>query len=177
MATISTYGLRLDQMKDLFFMGAEPADSGDERDDNEKMADLLQEQLTRALPRGSLLLDALFMMLDRQGCDTRPLAGRSLGEVFLDPQSDVELLEALKDCSKRLSSALDSEAESALATTLYFAALASALVYHDKKVTQSTHEKLEESFTLLAQKRWMAPEMIELFSRARRMCQSRRDQK
>ena len=170
MATMSTYGLRLDQMKNLFFMGAEPADSGEMRDDNEKMADLLQEQLTRALPRGSLLLDALFMMLDRQGCDTRPLAGKSLGDVFLDSQSDVELLEAIKNCSKKLSTALDSQAEAALATTLYFAALASALVYHDKKVTQSPYEKLQESFAALTQKRWMTREMIALFSRAQRIC-------
>ena len=177
MATVSTYGLRLDQMKNLFFMGTEPVDSGDKRDDNEKMADLLHEQLTRTLPRGSLLLDALFMMLNRQGCDTRPLAGRSLGEVFLDPNSDVELLEAIKNCSKKLSAALDSQAEAALATTLYFAALASALVYHDKRVTQSTYKKLEESFASLMQKQWMTREMIALFSRAQRICGNRQDQK
>ena len=175
MAAISTYGLRLDQMRNLYCMGADRPDSASERDDNEEMADLLQEQLTRALPRGSLLLDALFMMLGRQGCDTRPLAGRSLGEVFLDPQFDVSLLEALKTCSKTLSAALDSQAESVLATTLYFAALASVLVHHDKKITQSTYEKLEESFALLTQKKWMTRELIDLFSRAQRICHSRRD--
>jgi len=177
MATMSTYGLRLDQMKNLFFMGAEPADSGETRNDNEKMADLLQEQLTRALPRGSLLLDALFMMLDRQGCDTRALAGKSLGQVFLDPGSDVELLEAIKNCSKKLSTALDSQAEAALATTLYFAALASVLVYHERKITQSTYEKLQESFARLTEKKWMTAELIDLFSRAQRICRNRQDQK
>jgi hypothetical protein len=170
MPTKSTYGLRIDQMKSLFFMGAKELDLTDERDDNERMASLLQEQLTRALPRGSLLLDALFMMLDRQGCDTRPLAGRSLGSVFLNPQTDVRLLEAIKDCSKELSCALDAEAERALATTLYFAALASALVHHGKKITQKACEKLDESFALLTAKKWMAQELVELFSNARSIC-------
>jgi len=172
----STYGMRLDQMKSLFFMGAEEPVDTEERDDNERMASLLQEQLTRALPQGSLLLDALFMMLDRQGCDTRPLAGRSLGSVFLNPQTDPTLLEAIKNCSKELACTLDSEAERTLATTLYFAAMASALVHHDKKITQKGHRKLEASFVLLTEKKWMAQELVDLFSRARGICAADRSE-
>ena len=173
METKSTYGMRLDQMKSLFFMGAEEPDRTEKEEDNERMASLLQEQLTRPLPRGSLLLDALFMMLDRQGCDTRPLAGRSLAQVLLDPQSEIDLLESVKNCSKELSSALESEAESALATTLYFAALACALVYHHQKITEMSGEKLAESFASLTEKKWIAPDLVELFSRARRICQGK----
>jgi hypothetical protein len=170
----STYGLKLDQMAGLFSMGAEEPDPTDERSVNETMATLLHEQLACALPRHSLLFDALLMMMDQEGHDTRSLAGRSLGRVLLEPQSDVDLLRAIKDCSKKLSHELDSEAETALATTVYFAALASALVHHDKKITQNSYEKLGESFTLLTAKKWMAQELIGLFGRARRICESRR---
>ena len=170
----STYGLRLDQMAGLFSMGAGEPDPTDEKDENEMMARLLHEQLACALPRRSLLFDALLMMMEQEGYDTQSLAGSSLGEVFLEPTSDVDLLRAIKDCGKRLSRELDSEAETALATTTYFAALASALVYHNRKITQNSYEKLGESFTLLTGKKWMAQELIELFSRARRMCESRR---
>jgi hypothetical protein len=117
------------------------------------------------------------MLMDQEGCDTRSLAGKSLGEILLDARSDIHLLRAIKDCSKRLSYELESEADTALATTIYFASLASALVYHDEKITRNSYEKLDESFALLSAKRWMARELTELFGRARGICAGRREQK
>jgi len=173
----STFGLRLDQMASLFSMSVGEPDPSDEEGEREQMAALLQEQLASALVKRSLLFDTLVMMLDQQGHDTRFLAGTSLGEVLLSPQSDIALLQGIKNCSKKLSERLNSQAESALATTLYFAALASALVHHDRKITQHSYEKLDESFALLIEKRWMDQGLAELFSRARRICEARRNQK
>jgi len=170
----SAFGLRLDQMASLFSMGAGDPDPSDEKGDSERMAALLQEHLASALARRSLLLDALLMMMGQQDYDARLLAGKSLGEVLLSPQSDIALLQGIKDCSKRLSGTLDSEAEAVIAKTLYFAALASALVYHDRKITQSSYEKLEESFALLIEKKWMAEELKMLFSRAKHICEGKR---
>ena len=149
----STFGLRLDQMASLFSMGISELDPSDENGERERMAALLQEQLASALVRHSLLFDTLMMMLDQQGHDTCALAGGSLGEVLLSPRSDIGLLRGIKECSKNLSERLNSHAESALATTLYFAALASALVHHDRKITQHSYEKLDESFALLIEKK------------------------
>lgn len=148
-----------------------PANGGAAR---ETMAGLLCRQLASTLPKHSLLFDALLMMMDQEGYDTRFLSGRSLGDVLLDPPSDLDLLRAIKNCSKRLSHELDSEVEAALATTIYFAALASALVFHNRKITQHTYGKLDESFTELVGKTWMARQLIELFSRAREVCASKR---
>jgi hypothetical protein len=172
----TTYGLRLDQMASLFSLGVREPDPADEKGDSARMAALLREQLDSALTKRSLLSDALVLMLDQQGHDTHALAARSLGEVLLSPQSDITLLRGIKECSKRLSESLDSPAERALATTLYFAALASALVHYDTKITQITHAKLEESFALLMEKKWMAEELRVLFSRARRLYQAKRSQ-
>ena len=176
MRKTSTYGLRLDQIESLFSVSAGDPDPTDEKGDNEKMTHLLRRQLTCVLPARAVWFDVLVMMMEQQGCDTQPLTDRPLAAVLLGPRSDVGLLQAIKDCSKRLSCTLDSEAESALATTLYFAALASALVYHDEKITQSPYERLDESFALLIEKKWMAKELVELFSEARRMCQSKQGQ-
>jgi hypothetical protein len=173
----TTYGLRLNQMASLFSLGVSEPDPADEKGDSERMAALLQEQLASALTKRSLLFDTLVMMLDQQGHDTHTLAARSLGEVLLSPRSDIALLQGIKDCSKGLSDRLDSQAERMLATTLYFAALASALVYRDRKITQNTYEKLEKSFALLIEKKWMDQGLVELFSRARRICETRRSQK
>jgi hypothetical protein len=93
---------------------------------------------------------------------------------LLSPPPDLPLLQALKDCSKAMSSALDAKSEVALATTIYYASLAAALVHRDRKITQHSYGTLDESFALLIEKDWMAPELIALFSRARSVCQSRR---
>ena len=172
----STYGLRLDQMASLFAMGADDPDPAAEKDDDETLRDLLYEQLICTQPKGSLLLDTLAMMIDPLGGETSALEGRTLGDVLLGPRSDVGLLGAIKDASKTLSCTLDSRTETALARTIYFAAIAATLVHHDVKITQNSYETLAESLATLIEKRWMVPELVELFSQARQICMSRSDE-
>lgn len=173
----STYGLRIDQMAGLFALGSEDMDSGPKNDDRDKMAELLHEQLTSPSPERSLFRDTLLMMMGQSGCDPDALTGKSLAHVLLSPQSDLDLIRTLKEGCKTLSRSLDSETDTALATTIYFAALASALVYHQQKISQSAHEKLSESFTSLIEKKWMAQELIDLFSQARQICANKRAEK
>ena len=172
----STYGLRLDQMAGLFAMGTDDPDPAAERSDDETLRDVLSELLTGTDPQKSLLRETLAMMVDGSPEDAAALAGRPLGEILLNPHSDMDLLAAVKEASKTLSCTLDSKTETALARTVYFAALASALVHHNTKITQNSYQTLAESLALLMAKRWMVPELVELFSRARRMCVSRRDE-
>ena len=173
----SAFGLRRDQIASLFSIGAGDPNPSDEKGDGGQMKALLQEHLVSALAKRSLLLDTLLMMMGQQAYDTRLLAGKPLSDVLLSPQSDIALLQGIKDCTKRLSGELDSEVEAALAKTFYFAALASALVYHDRKITQNTYEKLERSFALLIEKKWITEELRVLFSRAKQICEARRSQK
>ncbi len=171
----SVYGLRLDQLASVFSIGVEDSDPIGAGGNDNRMAGLLREQLSSVLPRDSLLFDALIMMLGRLGCDVRSLAGRSLLQVLSSPQSDIGLLQAIKDCSKKLSASLDSKTEATLATTIYYAALASALVYHDRKITQYSYGALDQSFATFAAKKWMIPELAGLFVRAGKACQGKRD--
>jgi len=39
-------------------------------------------------------------------------------------------------------------------------------------ITKQSYEKLDESFALLIEKDWIAVELVELFSEARRVCQT-----
>ncbi|MBN1360520.1 MAG: hypothetical protein JW993_08010 [Sedimentisphaerales bacterium] len=169
----STYGLRLDQMADLFAIGAEGPDPAAEADEDKVLRGLLREQLTCIEPKGSLLRDTLVMMLRDTQSDAAALEGRPLGDILLSPRSDVALLGAIKGCSKTLSSTLDSATETALARTVYFAAIAAALVVHDTKITQSTYAALADSLAVLLEKRWMAPELVALFGQAREICRRR----
>jgi hypothetical protein len=170
----STYGLRIDQMAALFAVGSEDLNSAQKGDGHEKMAELLHEQLNCPSPESSIFRDILLMMIGQSGRNPDALTGKSLNQVLLSPQSDLDLLRVLKESCKTLSRSLDSEEETALATTIYFAALASALVFHQQKITQISYEKLEDSFALLREKQWMSSELIELFSQAPQICQSMR---
>lgn len=169
----STYGLRLDQMAGLFAMGADDPDPAAEGTDDGTLRDLLHEQLTRTDPKESILRDALVMMIASSGADAGTLARRPLGEVLLNPQSDLGLLRAIKDAAKTLSGTLDSRTEAALARTVYFAAIAAVLAHDNTKITQNSYETLAESLATLIEKRWMAPQLARLFSQARQICQSR----
>jgi len=170
----SIHGLRLDQLADVFSIGTDDPDPAGADGHDEKMAGPLREQLSCVLPKGSLLFDALIMMMGRLGCDVRSLAGRSLLEVLLSPHTDIGLLQAIKDCGKRLSAGLDSRMEAAMATTIYYAALASALVHHQRKITQYSYDALDRSFTTFAAKKWIAPELATLFQRAGGICRDKR---
>lgn len=169
----STYGLSLNQMADLFALGAQDPDPASEKYHDDTLRALLHEQLASVAPRESLLRETLNMLIDSAGASASGLDDKSLDEILLSPQSDLELIRAIKEGSKTLSCTLDSQSETALARTIYFAAIAAALVHHGAKITQMTDEALAEALALLSEKPWMTPELIELFSRARGICQSR----
>lgn len=98
-------------------------------------------------------------------------------QLFLSSETSISQLEVIKEASKRLTTKSISEVELAVATTIYHAAIASCLVHHAKKITQHSYEKLDESFALLIDKRWMASELAELFSWARDICKKKRVKK
>ncbi|UCD52918.1 MAG: hypothetical protein JSW27_09810 [Phycisphaerales bacterium] len=169
----TTYGLRLEQMASLFAMGADAPDIATPKDDDETLRALLREQLMCVEPKGSLLRDTLAMMMDRAAGRPGLSRERPLGEILLQPHSDMNLLEAIKDASKTLSVTLDSQTETALARTVYFAAIAAALVHHDVKITQNSYDVLAESVATLKDKPWMAAELAELFAQAQEICRRR----
>jgi hypothetical protein len=167
----STYGLRFDQLADLFALGV--GTPIDQLEGQQKMTELLHEHLTSTLPTGVLVLDALMMMVGRLGYETRSLAGRRMTDVLQDPGTDLGLLRAIKECSKRLSISLESKAEAAIATTLYYAVMASALVHHGQKITKYSYASLDEAFAMLTDKPWMDRDLVTLFSQARQICRDK----
>jgi len=173
----STYGLTPNQLADLLSIGIDESNFIDKISDDKAIADMLRNWLIRSLPRDSSLLDSLLVIMGKMGYGVQSLADKSLGEVLLDPKTDIGLLQAIKTYSKKLSFTVDSEAEKAIAITMYQAAIANSLVHHDKKISQSSYEILDKSFGLLAEKEWMTPELKELFSKARSICQKKRGEK
>ena len=118
------------------------------------------------------------MMVGRLGHETGWLSGKTLVEVLLDPRTDIGLLRAIKECCKRLSSGSGVQGGDRCRHDLCtMPRLASALVYHDKRITQHSYETLDEAFKLLIDKPWMDPELAGLFSQARGLCRGKEDRR
>ncbi len=160
----STLGLRLDQLADLFSVAADDQalTEADDGEGDESVGEMLRHCLAAMFPADS---------------DLTSLPGRSVLQVLLSPGSTISELEVIKAKSKSQTFASISEAQCAAATALYYGAIASALVHHHQKITQGSYRKLDESLALLSKKRWMPEELRELFLRARRICQSKRNEK
>ena len=173
----STFGLRLGQLADLFAVAVKNQASSEGNCAEENLAELLQGELTEVMPGRSLLFPAVTEISTNQQGSMITLAEQSLQQILFSPDSSINQLQLLKEAGKHLTISSVSEAERAIANTIYHAAIASCLVHHDNKITQHSYDKLDESFALLIEKKWMARELVELFSHARRICQTKRSQK
>jgi len=173
----STFGLKLDQLADLLAVAAEDHAPTEADCDEEHLAETLRRRLTEVMPEDGQLMTAISKIAASDKSGLTAMIGRSLLHVLSDSESSVSQLQVLKEASKNLSTAAVSEQQRAVANTIYHAAIASCLVHRDKKITQHSYGKLDESFALLLEKKWMAHELVELFSGARRICQIKRSEK
>jgi len=151
MAEKSTFGLKREQLAELLSLALDEASTSDTACSDQAIAELLRTQFSAQLPKGSFPSDSLLIMMGRMGFDVSSLGG--------------------------LSHTLTSEARKAIATTIYYAAIAGALLYHDKKITAYSYQELGKSLSRLAGKEWMTPELTEMFSHARNVCKDRQEDK
>ena len=94
---------------------------------------------------------------------------------MLDEATELRVLKRVKDYGKQLASREDSDVEHAVSITIYFAAIASALLFCDHKITSYTYPALGEAFGTLIDKPWMTPELARHFSKARKLCKKKVD--
>jgi hypothetical protein len=173
----TTFGLRRDQLEKLFVIATKDQASVAPEYVEEDLAEMLHRQLAEIMPGKSMLFPAASERSENEPSDVISLIGRSLQEILFSPESSVKQLQTIKEISKRLTTTAIFEAERAVATTIYHAAIATCLVHHDRKISNHPYDRLDESFALLIDKKWMANELIELFSQARSICQSKRSKK
>ena len=89
--------------------------------------------------------------------------------------TDVVVLRKVKDYGKKLSDKAESKVQYHAANTVYYAAIASALVFHDKKITKYSYRDLDKYFCRLDKEKWIPEALRSLFSRAAEYCQVRQN--
>lgn len=171
----TTYGLSPEQLARLLAMGLNQEDDRQSGEDSSTRADVLEEMLTSELSLDPAVPRSLPAVLKRP-CEELPgVTGRTLGQLLLNPQCDLGIIRTLKDYGKAMSRARAPEAEQAAAVIIYYAAIASALLFHGQRITQHSWGKLHAAYAQLNRKPWITPELKELFQKARVLCQQKMD--
>jgi eukaryotic-like serine/threonine-protein kinase len=99
---------------------------------------------------------------------------KPLIDLLLDTATKPTVLKTLASCAQEYSLCVNTSAEEALALTLYYAALAGLLVFHQQESAEHSPESLVESFTDLKAKPWLPSELKQHLDRACQICLEKR---
>ena len=170
----TTYGMSPEQIARLLAIGLETADDEDDLGDSRTTADILRDMLESKLCLDPTIPDSLPAVLNRPCDSLLPAASQTLQNLLLNSETGLAVIKTLKDYGKELARSGKGEAKQAAATAIYYAAIASALVFHRKRITQHSYAKLQEAFTDFMGKRWVPSDLKDLFEKAEAACQERK---
>ena len=173
----TTFGLSSEKLALLLNIGSDISGNENDVDQKEKKAELLHDWLAATLPIDAVFIETLPTILQHLYRQLQLHTDESFGNLLNEPKTDILVVKKIKDYSKKLVSSSKSEAEHDAATAIYFAAIASALLFHDRKITTFSYKSLDESFSKLINEKWIAKDIAELFSRACRVCRQKSKRK
>lgn len=170
----TTHGLKPEQLARLLALGLESNDPEDELLATGTPAEPLRKMLAGKLPLDPAMPDSLPAVLKRPCEEMVAVADRTMRDLVLDSKTDLSVIKSLKDYAKELARRGGPDGQEAAATAIYYAAIASAIVFHQHKITRHSYEKLHEAYTDLEQKPWVSSELKDLFRKAREVCHQRK---
>jgi hypothetical protein len=139
----------------------------------EAKAALLRRRLGDGLPPDTTVVESLPRILGEPYRALLPMSGRPLGQVLLDKDTPLEVLERVKRHARQRAARKDLQTEHDVLIAIYFSAIASALLFADRKITRYSYAQLAESFEALAVMPWIPAELASHFSAARDRCRGR----
>ena len=166
----TTFGIDPQRMADMLDMGT----GGDSTDltPDEAREELLGRRLRGSLPPTQTQAHDLAVIVGELR-ERLPLQGRALGEVILDEETELEILVEIKEYGKALSTATESEVDRDIGLTIYYAAIASAILFGDQRISSYSFGALVEAFAALVDKRWMNPKLARHFAKAGKACRKK----
>jgi len=150
----------------------EEGDSGPEAGPDLRRSELLEDLLAESLPNSSQDKPLISKHLDSI-CDISGLTeGVSLRALLLHPETDISILHKIRKQGKILLRRAKSPEMRDVATTLYYAAIASALVFHNEKISKLSKDKLRQTLSALSQATWQPSDLAKLLKKAELCCQA-----
>jgi len=102
---------------------------------------------------------------------TAELTG-TIGDVLREPNVTASTLEKLKEFGRKLFSEGMTPPQRDVGLTIYYGAIANALVHHDLRITRLSFQELRQSLAALVDKEWMPTDFKSLFREAYQTCES-----
>lgn len=166
----TTFGLKPDKLAQLWNMGSKIDQSDSEESDDQTKADLLCDRLAQKIPLDDIVARLLPKALAQVCKDIQPFTGNSYGILINNPITDVAILKKIKDNNKKLAKHRGSDAEYEVITVIYYAAIASALVYHGQSITKFSYDHLNNKYISLLNNKWLTQDLRDLFQKAVTVC-------
>lgn len=157
------------QKTELLKFGLKAA--AEDREDEEYKADLLYDILNHPLQVDGPAINMLPAPLRGLSRKIRPIAGAPLIELLTRSDTSISTIEAIKEYAKESGTTGNSEDKNDVFLAVYYAAIASALLFHNKRITQHSYKDLEQFFSLFTEKDWILEEIKGLFRKARIHCE------
>ena len=140
---------------------------------NQDKVDLLYSILKSALVCNGLWIESLPEILQRAYLEPGSYILGSGECVLVDPAISLAMINRIKHYTKDLAKDTHSDPHCEIATVLYYSAIASALVFHNKMITKLSYDMLCESFSNLSSLTWLPPELVKLMRRALKICETK----
>jgi len=166
----TTSGLGSDKLAQLLRLGADEQNVGDPEDSERQKARQLAALLNRSVPAKAVVIQTLPAIMQQVCQALESLSTSHMDEVLLDPNSDVAVIEPIKSYAKQLTKSASTDVEREVALVLYYAAIASALVFHNKHITKNSTAKLGKSFKRLSALAWVDKKIVGLLKDATTLC-------
>ena len=166
----TTSGLGPDKIKELFKVCSEDPQKANELTVDEEKAEQLNDFLAETLPLGSPSQRPLKDGVERL-CTMSGLArSDAIRTLLKNTKTDIYLIRKIKDHYKDSSEQAVSKSELDAAKTIYFLAIAHALVHHDTLISKFSFDELRQSFSVYEKQKWILPDLKNLFERADKYC-------
>ncbi len=104
-------------------------------------------------------------------------ARQTVRELLLNKSTDLTVLQLLRDFGKISAKRAVSDSDRGAYTAVYFAAIASGLVFHGRRITSFSESKLIASLGKLSNNREVPEDLLQLFQNAIVKCEEHRSAK
>jgi hypothetical protein len=165
--------LNIKQSTALLQLGLEPV-KGTTDTPRRNRSDVFLDILALKLPVNLALFESLPEILKPLSNELETVSGLPLDKLLQDPQTNIEILKSIKDYAKQLGTTASDDIERDAAFAVYMAAIATALVFHNVKISQYSYRHLEQSFEKLCKNDWLSSELYGLFQKAIDYCSSKK---
>jgi hypothetical protein len=133
-------------------------------------AELLRDRLANHLPAEGLARRQLLNCLEDLQQILISSAGQSIERYLLAGDTPIETLRKIKEYGAALSRSAQSEAEQETANVIYYGAIASAVIFQGKRITQFKLQDLAKAFDALSIMPWLPPSLAGHFRQAMDSC-------